>query len=54
MWNNFFTKSLIAGSDVLFRNENGDLILYDIDTDSTMPLIYNTSEVSSLYIHFIV
>lgn len=40
-----FNGSWTSGSDILYRNENGDLVLFDLDTDSTTVLISNTSEV---------
>nr|XP_049696840.1 venom dipeptidyl peptidase 4 isoform X1 [Helicoverpa armigera]XP_049696841.1 venom dipeptidyl peptidase 4 isoform X1 [Helicoverpa armigera]XP_049696842.1 venom dipeptidyl peptidase 4 isoform X1 [Helicoverpa armigera]XP_049696843.1 venom dipeptidyl peptidase 4 isoform X1 [Helicoverpa armigera] len=40
-----FNASWSTGSEVLFRNANGDLVLYDVDTDSTTPLVYNSSQI---------
>lgn len=40
-----FNATWSSGSEVLFRNSNGDLVLYDVDTDSTMPLISNSSQI---------
>ncbi|KAJ8726850.1 hypothetical protein PYW08_015247 [Mythimna loreyi] len=40
-----FNASWSTGTEVLFRNTNGDLVLYDVDSDSTMPLIRNSSQI---------
>ncbi|KAI5632757.1 venom dipeptidyl peptidase 4 [Phthorimaea operculella] len=40
-----FSGDWTGGSEVLFRNTNGDLVLYDVDTDSTTALISNTSQI---------
>ncbi|XP_075972694.1 venom dipeptidyl peptidase 4-like isoform X2 [Anticarsia gemmatalis] len=40
-----FNASWSSGNEVLFRNANGDLILYDVDTDTSTALISNTSQI---------
>lgn len=39
-----FNATWALGSEVLFRNTNGDLTLYDVDSDSLTPLISNSSQ----------
>ncbi|XP_026746181.1 venom dipeptidyl peptidase 4-like isoform X2 [Trichoplusia ni] len=40
-----FNASWASGSKVLFRNVNGDLVQYDVETDSTMTLVQNSSQI---------
>ena len=35
----------VTDHEILYRNENGDLILYDVNTDSPEILVANTSQV---------
>ncbi|CAG9791830.1 unnamed protein product [Diatraea saccharalis] len=39
-----FNGTWTSGNDVLFRSANGDLVLYDVDSNSTLLLISNTSQ----------
>ncbi|XP_049865198.1 venom dipeptidyl peptidase 4-like [Pectinophora gossypiella] len=40
-----FSGTWTGGNEVLFRNANGALVLFDVDTDSTTLLISNSSEI---------
>jgi len=40
-----FNATWATSSELLFRNANGDLVLYDVDSDSPMPIISNTSKI---------
>ncbi|KAL4710312.1 hypothetical protein ACJJTC_011128 [Scirpophaga incertulas] len=40
-----FNGTWTQGNDILYKNDNGDLILYDIDSASPVLLISNTSQI---------
>ncbi|XP_073962425.1 venom dipeptidyl peptidase 4-like [Choristoneura fumiferana] len=40
-----FNGTWTSGSEIIFRNDNGDLVIYDLDSDSTTILISNTSQI---------
>ncbi|CAD0244225.1 unnamed protein product [Spodoptera exigua] len=40
-----FNATWTSGSDLILRNENGDLVLYDVDSDSNTILVHNTSKI---------
>ncbi|XP_069355434.1 venom dipeptidyl peptidase 4-like [Maniola hyperantus] len=41
----FFNGTWVSGSEILFRDYNGHLMLYDVDTDSATTLISNDSQI---------
>ncbi|CAH0629038.1 unnamed protein product [Chrysodeixis includens] len=43
-----FNASWSSGSKVMFRNANGDLVQYDVETDDTTALVQNSSQILNL------